>query len=32
MNWADKGAIAVLIIASIILMSAIRLAIKLGGV
>jgi len=32
MNWADKVAIATLVIASVILMGAIRLAIRLGGV
>ncbi|CAB5212380.1 hypothetical protein UFOVP192_11 [uncultured Caudovirales phage] len=32
MRWADKVAIATLVIASVILMSAIRLAIRLGGV
>jgi len=31
MTWADKVAIATLIIASIILMAVIRLAIRLGG-
>ncbi len=32
MNWADKVAIATLVIASVILMSVIRLAIRLGGI
>jgi hypothetical protein len=32
MSWADKVVIATLVIASVILMSAIRLAIRLGGV
>jgi len=32
MNWADKVAITTLIIAVVILMSAIRLALRLGGV
>jgi len=31
MSWADKVAIATLVVASIILMSVIRLAIRLGG-
>jgi len=32
MNWADKVAIATLVVASIILMAFIRLAIRLGGI
>jgi hypothetical protein len=32
MTWADKVAIATLIIVSIILMSVIRLAIRFGGI
>ena len=32
MSWADKVAIATLVIASVILMAFIRLAIKLGGI
>jgi len=31
MSWADKVAIATLVVASVILMAFIRLAIKLGG-
>jgi hypothetical protein len=31
MTWADKVAIATLVIASVILMAVIRLAIRLGG-
>jgi len=30
-NWADKVAIAAIAIAAVILMSAIRIAIRLGG-
>lgn len=30
-NWADKVAIAVMAIAAVILLAAIRLAIKMGG-
>ena len=32
MSWADKIAIATLVIASVILMAFIRLAIRLGGI
>ena len=32
MNWADKVAIATIAIAAIVLMSAIRLALRLGGI
>jgi hypothetical protein len=32
MNWADKVAIATLVIASVILMAIIRLSIRLGGI
>ncbi len=32
MTWADKVAIATLVIAFVILISAIRLAIRLGGI
>jgi len=32
MNWADKVAIATLVVASIILMAFIRLIIRLGGI
>ena len=32
MSWAEKIAIATLVIASVILMSVIRLAIRLGGI
>ena len=32
MSWADKVAIATLVIASVILISAIRLTIRLGGI
>ena len=32
MSWADKVAIVTLVIASVILMSVIRLAIRLGGI
>jgi len=31
MNWADKVALTTLLVASIILIAAIRLGIKLGG-
>lgn len=30
-NWADRVAIAVMVIAAVILISAIRLGIRLGG-
>ena len=32
MTWADKVAIAIVVIASVVLMSAIRLALRLGGI
>jgi hypothetical protein len=32
MSWADKVAIATLVVASVILMAFIRLAIRLGGI
>ncbi len=32
MSWADKIAIATLVVASVILMAFIRLAIRLGGI
>ena len=32
MTWADKVAIATLVITSVILMSVVRLAIRLGGI
>jgi hypothetical protein len=32
MNWADKVAITMVVIASVILMGAIRLALRLGGI
>ena len=32
MNWADKVALTAAIIAAVILMSAIRLALRLGGI
>lgn len=31
-NWADKVAITVMVIATIVILSAIRLAIRLGGI
>lgn len=31
MNWADKVAITTILIASVILMAAIRLGLRLGG-
>jgi len=30
-NWADKVAIAIMVIASVVLLSAMRFAIRLGG-
>ncbi len=32
MNWADKVAMTTLIIAAVVLISAIRLALRLGGI
>jgi hypothetical protein len=32
MNWADKVALTAAIVASVILMAAIRLALRLGGI
>jgi hypothetical protein len=32
MNWADKVALTAVVVAAVILMAAIRLALRLGGI